>query len=335
MSSVGRAPRKNTSVKMAVQDTEESSPPSIVRVTIPKVPLTRKSKQKEPLALIRRKMLAKNQEIQEIKILGYGDDSFQVCDSPPQVHSNMKQETLQDDELCTRFPDNEVSTQTSPVYCFDTLDEVVEFLNNCSKQEDRSPQAMSLPEDSIDEPGLGDETLSNDDNIRTLKLEIEEDDDDDNQPIVSPNPPIRYAPSSPPCFPVVKRRRKQRFHCDWQGPVTIISSPNVPVKAIELRVDEDLAMSIRRQVDVNNPGPFGWQLAKLLFTEEELYGHNFNGTDQKLPLSPRRVHAIQHAFHDYFPKDIADEALAKGRTAINQGIRNMFYVRNRRDGDYP
>ncbi|KAM8967215.1 uncharacterized protein RCH25_025917 [Pelodytes ibericus] len=318
--------------------TEELSPPSIVRVTIPKVPLTKKSKLKEPLALIRRKMLTKNQEIQEIKILGYGKDTFHLGDSPPLVHSPVKLEPAQEEELFARFQENEVATQTPPVYCFSTLDEVVEFLNSCNKSEDRSPQSTSLPEDPPDEPGGGDETLSSEDTMHTLKLEIEEDEDDDDQPIMSrlyPNPSAHYgSSSSPPYFPVVKRRRKQRFHCDWQGPLAVIGSPNVPAHAMELRVDEDLAMSIRRQVDVNNPGPFGWQLAKLLFTEEELYGHNFNGTDQKLPLSPRRVHAIQHAFHDYFPKDIADEALAKGRTAINQGIRNMFYVRNRRDGDY-
>ncbi|KAM4687522.1 uncharacterized protein O3C94_006036 [Discoglossus pictus] len=325
MAAVGRAPRKSSNVKMIVQNSAESSPPSTVRVTIPRVPLTKKSKHKEPLALIRRKMLAKNQEIQEIKIVGYGEDEFHLQDSPPHTHSPVEQEPLKDDELCTRFQENEVATQTAPVYCFSTLDEVVEFLNSCGKIDDKSPQAMSLSEDPPDEPG-GEDTPLNDDHMRTLKMEIEEDDDD--QPIVS-----RLYPN-PPCFPVVKRRRKQRFHCDWQGPITVISSPNVPIHAMELRVDEDLAMSIRRQVDVNNPGPFGWQLAKLLFTEEELYGHNFNGTDQKMPLSPRRVHAIQHAFHDYFPKDIADEALAKGRTAINQGIRNMFYVRNRRDGEY-
>ncbi|XP_075070396.1 uncharacterized protein LOC142159416 isoform X2 [Mixophyes fleayi] len=284
------------------------------------------------MALIRRKMLAKNQEIQEIKILGYGDANFDTQDSTPQIHSPLHNELLQEDGSCIQK--NDVATQTMPVYCFSTIDEIVEFLNSCSKQEDLSPKPMSLSDDPLDEPGE-DEILSNDDHMRTLKLEIEEDDDD--QPIVSclyPNPPVRYASTPSSRFPVVKRRRKQRFHCDWQGPVTIISSPNIPARAMELRVDEDLAMSIRRQVDINNPGPFGWQLAKLLFSEEELYGHNFNGTDQKMPLSPRRVHAIQHAFHDYFPKDIADEALAKGRTAINQGIRNMFYVRNRRDGDY-
>ncbi|XP_053322047.1 uncharacterized protein LOC128496440 [Spea bombifrons] len=339
MSSVGRAPRKSTSVKMAIQNAEESSPPPIGRVTIPKVPLTKKSKQKEPLALIRRKMIAKHQEIQEITILGCGEDTFHAEESPPVIHP--PEDPLQEDELCVRFQDNEVATQTAPVYCFSTLDEVVEFLNGCSKPDDRSPQGMSPPDDPPDEPGGGEEVLSNANHMHTLKSERGEnndnDDDDDGQPLGShlfSNPTVPYAsPSSPSCFLVVKRRRKQRFHCDWQGPVTVISSPNVPVHALELRVDEDLAMSIRRQVDVNNPGPFGWQLAKLLFTEEELYGHNFNGTDQKLPLSPRRVHAIQHAFHDYFPKDIADEALAKGRTAINQGIRNMFYVRNRRDGD--
>ncbi|XP_053568839.1 uncharacterized protein LOC128659180 [Bombina bombina] len=325
MASVGRTPRKNSSVRMIVQNSVESSPPPIVRVTIPKVPLTKKSKHKEPLALIRRKMLAKNQEIQEIKILGYGEDMLHAQESPSLIHSPVHQEDLLDDELCTRFNDNEVATQTAPVYCFNTMDEIVEFLNSCNKHEDTSPQAMSFSEEPPDEPGGEEDTYSSDDHMRTLKMEIEEDDD---QPIVS-----RLYPN-PPCFPVVKRRRKQRFHCDWQGPATIISSPNIPAHAAELRVDEELAMSIRRQVDVNNPGPFGWQLAKLLFTEDELYGHNFNGTDQKLPLSPRRIHAIQHAFHDYFPKDIADEALAKGRTAINQGIRNMFYIRNRRDGEY-
>ncbi|KAM4704770.1 uncharacterized protein WCC33_009591 [Rhinophrynus dorsalis] len=353
MSGVRRAPRKNSSVRMFLEDEEyspptmvrvipkipkdeEYSPPTMVRVIpkIPKVPLTKKSKHKEPLALIRRKMLAKNQEIQEIKILGYGEDNYHVRDTPSFIHSPVKHEPLLDEALCIRFPDNEVATQTAPVYCFNTLDEIVEFMNSCSKpEEEGSPRATSMSGDPPDEPGGEDDTLSNEDHTRTLKLEIEEEEDDDDQPIVSrlyPNPPVRYA-SSPPRFPVVKRRRKQRFHCDWEGPVTIINSPNVPVHAMELRVDEDLAMSIRRQVEVNNPGPFGWQLAKLLFTEEELYGHNFNGTDQKLPLSPRRVHAIQHAYHDYFPKDTADDALAKGRTAINQGIRNMFYVRNRRD----
>ncbi|XP_072269211.1 uncharacterized protein [Pyxicephalus adspersus] len=331
MSGKGRPPRKASSVRMVLQDCEESSPPSIVRVTIPKVPLTKKSKQREPLALIRRKLFSKSQEVQEIKILGYGEDNLSAQDSP--LITPMKNELLHQDELCTRSQKNEVATQTAPVYCFSTMEEIMEFLNSCSKGDDCSPQSMSFTDEPPDEPGGED---ANDDHMRRLQLEIEEDDDD--QPMVShlyPNLPFHYASTSSPPFPVVKRRRKQRFHCDWQGPVTIISSPNVPVHAMELRVDEDLAMSIRRQVDINNPGPFGWQLAKLLFTEEELYGHNFNGTDQKMPLSPRRVHAIQHAFHDYFPRDIADEALAKGRTAINQGIRNMFYVRNRKDGDFP
>ncbi|KAE8595018.1 hypothetical protein XENTR_v10015434 [Xenopus tropicalis] len=329
MSSVGRTPRKNSSVRMVVQSPEEAPPPA-VQVTIPKVPLTKKSKQKEPLALIRRKMLVQNQEIQEIQILGCREDPFP--DSPPLAPSPVKLEPGVKEGLYPRFQGNEVATQTPPVYCFSSLDEIVEFMSCCNKNEEgRSPP---LPEGPPDEPGKGGhEVLSDNDHSPTLKLGIEEDDED--QPIVSHNPPVHYVSSSgSPCFPVVKRRRKQRFHCDWQGPVTIISSPNVPANAVELRVGEDLAMSIRRQVDVNNPGPFGWQLAKLLFTEEELYGHNFNGTDQKMPLSPRRVHAIQHAFHDYFPKDMADEALARGRTAINQGIRNMFYVRSRRDGDY-
>ncbi|OCT57673.1 uncharacterized protein LOC108704626 [Xenopus laevis] len=334
MSTVGRTPRKNSSVKMVVQNPEESPPPAEVQVTIPKVPLTKKSKHKEPLGLIRRKMVAQNQEIQEIRTEGCREEPFHAQDS-----ASLAPSPGVEDGLYTRFQGNEVATQTPPVYCFSSLDEIVEFLNSCKKNEERRiPPALSLFEDPPDDLGQGGhEVLSNDAHSQSLKLDIEEEEDED-QPIVShlyPDPSVHYfSSSSPPCFPVVKRRRKQRFHCDWQGPVTIISSPNVPVNAVELRVGEDLAMSIRRQVDVNNPGAFGWQLAKLLFTEEELYGHNFNGTDQKMPLSPRRVHAIQHAFHDYFPKDMADEALAKGRTAINQGIRNMFYVRSRRDGDY-
>ncbi|XP_068091520.1 uncharacterized protein [Hyperolius riggenbachi] len=334
MSGTGRTPRKTSSVRMVAQDCEDSSPPSIVRVTIPKVPLTRKSKQREPLTLIRRKMLCKNQEIQEIKILGYGEESLSLQDNHLLAHLPTKNEPIQEDELCPRFQTNDAATQTEPIYCFNNIEEIVEFLNNCSRAEDSSPKSISFTDEPVDEP-IGEDTISSDDHPRTLKLEIDE--DEDGQPIIShlfSTSPFHYASTSSPPFPMVKRRRKQRFHCDWQGPISVISSPNVPAHAMEVRVDEDLAMSIRRQVDINNPGPFGWQLAKLLFTEEELYGHNFNGTDQKMPLSPRRVHAIQHAFHDYFPKDIADEALAKGRTAINQGIRNMFYVRNRRDGDY-
>ncbi|XP_075703632.1 uncharacterized protein LOC142684356 isoform X2 [Rhinoderma darwinii] len=323
MSGAGKAPRKNANVKMIVRNFEESSPPSLARFTIPKVPLTKKSKHKGPPSLIQRKTLARNQEVQEIRILSSGEDG------PPCHHSSVKEEPYQDEGLCTRYQRNEVATQTQPIYCFNTVDEMIEFLNGDGKSEEQSPEAALVADNPVDE------AQSNNDHMRTLKLKIEEDQDD--QPIVSRlyhQPPVHYASTSSPPFPVVKRRRKQRFHCDWQGPVTIISSPTVPAHAMELRVDDDLAMSIRRQVDSNNPGPFGWQLAKLIFTEEELYGHNFNGTDQKMPLSPRRVHALQHAFHDYFPKDIADEALAKGRTAINQGIRNMFYVRNRRDGEF-
>lgn len=316
MSGKGRAPRKNANVKMVVQKSEDSSPPSLVRLTIPRVPLTKKSKHNGHLSQIRRKTLAKNQEAQETRILGFGE-----C-GPPWLRS-----PLPADDLCTRYEKNEVATQTLPVYCFTTLDEMMEFLNGDSKSEEQSPAAAPPDDDPADD------ALPSDNPMRTLKLETN---DDDDEPPIIPHlyPLVHYAPTSCPPFPVVKRRRKQRFHCDWQGAITVISSPSVPAHAMELRVEEDLAMSIRRQVDINNPGPFGWQLAKLLFTEEELYGHNFNGTDQKMPLSPRRVHAIQHAFHDYFPKDMADEALAKGRTAINQGIRNMFYVRNRRDGDF-
>ncbi|XP_056409138.1 uncharacterized protein LOC130323576 isoform X2 [Hyla sarda] len=265
-----------------------------------------------------RTTLTKNEEI---RIQGCGEDGLSW------LHSSLKNEPPQEDELCTRYQKNEVATQTQPVYCFTTVDEMMEFLNGSSRCEEQCLEDVSMDGDHVDQ------ALPNDNHMRTLKLEVEEDDE---QAVISPlYPPVHCSLTSSPPFPVVKRRRKQRFHCDWQGAVTTISSPSVPAHAMELRVDEDLAMSIRRQVDINNPGPFGWQLAKLLFSEEELYGHNFNGTDQKMPLSPRRVHAIQHAFHDYFPKDMVDEALAKGRTAINQGIRNMFYVRNRRDGDLP
>ncbi|KAM3929263.1 uncharacterized protein RB166_007071 [Leptodactylus fuscus] len=251
-------------------------------------------------------MVEKKQEVQELG-----------ADRPPWLGPSVKQESLLEDHLCTRYQENEVATQTRQVYCFHTVDEMMEFLHGdikCEEQSAAPPSGQTPPTEN---------------HTRTLKLETEEEDDDEEQPMISQLYPLLLCPP----FPAIKRRRKQRFQCDWQGAVMVISSPSVPAHAMELRVDEDLAMSIRRQVDINNPGPFGWQLAKLLFTEEELYGHNFNGTDQKMPLSPRRVHAIQHAFHHYFPKDMADEALAKGRTAINQGIRNMFYVRNRRDGD--
>ncbi|KAM9306066.1 uncharacterized protein PAF06_013149 [Gastrophryne carolinensis] len=294
---------------MAIQDHEDVSPPAIVRVTIPKVPLTRKSKQREPLALIRRKVLSHNQEVQEIRILGNEGHSPTMSGGDP------------GDGVRSRFLRKDAATQTTPIYCFSSVEEMVEFLNHQAESEEPVEER---------EGGGG---ASGDDH---MKPDITEEDDE--QPPVTSQfylaPPFQFGVSAPsPPFPMVKRRRKQRFHCDWRGPVAVISSPNVPAHAAELRVDQDLAVSLRRQVDLNNPGPFGWQLAKLLFTEEELYGHNFNGTDQKMPLSPRRVHAIQHAFHDYFPRDVADEALAKGRTAINQGIRNMFYVRGRRDGD--
>ncbi|XP_071988210.1 uncharacterized protein, partial [Engystomops pustulosus] len=289
---------------------EETSPSSLTRLIIPKVPLTKKSKHKENLMLSRRKILTHEQGI---RIVGNG------AEGPPRLPSPVE------DGLCTRFQQNEAATQTLPVYCFSTVSEMMTFLNG-DKSEEQSLEDTSQDSD----PG---EATSSSDN-HTPKLEIDEDDDE--QPAVAhlyPQPTALYSPTSSPQLHVVKRRRKQRFHCDWEGAITFISSPNVPSNATELRVDKDLAMSIRRQVDINNPGPFGWQLAKLLFMEEELYGHNFNGTDHKMPLSPRRVHAIQHAFHDYFPRDMAEEALAKGRTAINQGIRNMFYVRNRRDPD--
>ncbi|XP_029443951.1 uncharacterized protein LOC115083942 isoform X2 [Rhinatrema bivittatum] len=232
----------------------------------------------------------------------------------------------------------DVGTQTNPVFVYSSYEEMLEDFNaragHATEEEDGGGSAAS------NEPDATTFHETKEEEFHAVKIEVvEEEEEEENLTPVTPRPypypyPINSLPqAAAPRFPIIKRRRRQRFICDWQGPVTVINSPNVPVDAVELRVDEDLALSIRRQVDVNNPGPFGWQLAKLLYTEEELYGHNFNGTDQKLPLSPRRVHAIQHAFHDYFPKDIADSALSKGRTAINQGIRNMFYVRNKKEGD--
>nr|XP_033787961.1 uncharacterized protein LOC117354466 isoform X2 [Geotrypetes seraphini]XP_033787962.1 uncharacterized protein LOC117354466 isoform X2 [Geotrypetes seraphini] len=281
----------------------------------------------------------KSQSIQVIRIL----DSGEVASIGTSDNSVLQQPTISkkaqapNGRYTTVLKD--VGTQTNPVFVYSTYEEMLEDFNaranNTTEEEDRSGALSNEPDAAaaaFHEPKQ--------EEIHAVKIEVvEEEEEEDNVPPVKPHSypypfPMSSLPTAAtPRFPIIKRRRRQRFICDWQGPVTVINSPNVPAEAMELRVDEDLALSIRRQVDVNNPGPFGWQLAKLLYTEEELYGHNFNGTDQKLPLSPRRVHAIQHAFHDYFPKDIADSALSKGRTAINQGIRNMFYVRNKKDGD--
>ena len=70
-------------------------------------------------------------------------------------------------------------------------------------------------------------------------------------------------------------------------------------------------------------GNFLLNVARRIFKEHELDGRNFCGRKGRPALSPRRRHALQHAFADHASTDVLD--FKRAVVALNSGIRGIGY----------
>ncbi|KAK3105066.1 hypothetical protein FSP39_016531 [Pinctada imbricata] len=68
-------------------------------------------------------------------------------------------------------------------------------------------------------------------------------------------------------------------------------------------------------------GNFLWSVTRKIFRTDELVGKNFFGRKGRDPLSPRRVHALKHAYVDFCGSDY--KAFTTAVCSINNGIRSL------------
>ena len=115
------------------------------------------------------------------------------------------------------------------------------------------------------------------------------------------------------------RKTKTITKC-FSGALLEIVSPADLLPALadtEVRIKPDkVRTTMSDSVSARN---FGWNLVKMLFSPQEIIGRNFWGNKGKIPLSPRRRHAIEHAIIDTY----GQENLQTCITGINTGIRNF------------
>uniref|UniRef100_K1PRV4 Uncharacterized protein n=1 Tax=Magallana gigas TaxID=29159 RepID=K1PRV4_MAGGI len=83
-----------------------------------------------------------------------------------------------------------------------------------------------------------------------------------------------------------------------------------------------ITIYIRSSEDVE-PGNFLLNTARRIFKEEELEGKNYSGRKGRPGISPRRKHALQHAFAEHCSSNIDD--FKRAMIALNSGIRGMAF----------
>ncbi|CAC5363355.1 unnamed protein product [Mytilus coruscus] len=139
-------------------------------------------------------------------------------------------------------------------------------------------------------------------------------------PLVETHPiSISNLSNGRPSKEVSWRKTKTITKC-FSGALLEVVSPADLLPALadtEVRIKPDKVRTI--MTDSVSPRNFGWNLVKMLFSPQEIIGRNFWGNKGKIPLSPRRRHAIEHAIIDTY----GQENLQTCITGINTGIRNF------------
>ncbi|KAK3105952.1 hypothetical protein FSP39_009917 [Pinctada imbricata] len=89
---------------------------------------------------------------------------------------------------------------------------------------------------------------------------------------------------------------------------------------VEYRIRPD----VLTQCATANPsseGNFLWSLTKMIYSPTELIGRNFTGRKNKKMLSPRRKHALIHAYVDCYGRN--KNRFMKATNSVNSGIRYL------------
>ncbi|XP_061194227.1 uncharacterized protein LOC133202425 [Saccostrea echinata] len=131
---------------------------------------------------------------------------------------------------------------------------------------------------------------------------------------------------SPP--PLNSRRGKKPFNFECApGPLHEISSPNdmagIPSDA-EVRIRQSVISDVLEESC--SRGNLSWRLTQAVYRSDELSGRNYKGGRNKLALSPRRRHAVEHAVIENY--GMTKETFFDIYSSVNTGLRNMK-MRNR------
>lgn len=89
----------------------------------------------------------------------------------------------------------------------------------------------------------------------------------------------------------------------------------------EILVCPDVLMEIKDRSC--SDGNFLLNTARRIFKEEELEGKNYSGRKGRPGISPRRKHALQHAFAEHCSSNIDD--FKRAVIALNSGIRGLAF----------
>ena len=140
------------------------------------------------------------------------------------------------------------------------------------------------------------------------------------QPVVQ-GPNATRSSSSSTNSPSPTSKRQIQLSCPKGAVVQYISSPFVPCSSeglFEFRIQDSLVWDARG--DSVNSGNFMWHLTQKIYRQEEMMGKNFYGKRQnKSNLSPRRRHALVHAFVDQYGDDKTE--LSNAVASVNSGLR--------------
>uniref|UniRef100_K1S613 BEN domain-containing protein n=1 Tax=Magallana gigas TaxID=29159 RepID=K1S613_MAGGI len=122
--------------------------------------------------------------------------------------------------------------------------------------------------------------------------------------------------------PRLQRMKRFPSPCKANAITTYIrSSEDVEPGNYEILVCPDVLMEIKDRSC--SDGNFLLNTARRIFKEEELEGKNYSGRKGRSGISPRRKHALQHAFAEYCSSNIDD--FKRAVIALNSGIRGMAF----------
>ncbi|XP_062622053.1 uncharacterized protein LOC134283555 [Saccostrea cucullata] len=117
-----------------------------------------------------------------------------------------------------------------------------------------------------------------------------------------------------------KRKRTLIPSCPSNHTVKEISCPDdIEPGRLEFRIRRDVLEKLKGSSC--SEGNFMWNVAKTVYHDWELRGRNVFGRKSRDPLSPRRVHLMEHIYIDYCGDDF--DAYVKAMGAINSGIRSI------------
>ncbi|KAL4240604.1 hypothetical protein ACF0H5_001395 [Mactra antiquata] len=232
-------------------------------------------------------------------------------------------------DLIEQFTGNIVSLKESPANVPDN-----QFVHlNENQVELPDNQALPLKDNQIEEQDTEDEHMINAPvefsfvQDEAIQDEVKENSSTENeqvfheQGIINNETDITH--STPRHVPTYVMHKIYSIKCSQGQLVEISSAHDIIPGDFEFRINPITVRHVNSySVSLGN---FGWNLVQQLFSADELVGRNYRGGKGKLGLSPRRVHAIEHAVSDLFGNQ--GNNLKQIANAVNGALRNKFIRR--------